>query len=73
MKSTIYSKDHKDVADKLKQARKEARVSQAAAAKSLGISQSYLSKLESGQVNINVVALKTFSKFYKKNLNFFIS
>ncbi len=73
MKKTIYSKEHKYLVNRLKQARKEAGFDQKEVAKLLRTTQSYISKIESGQRRIDVIQLKTFAKIYKKPINFFIS
>jgi len=72
MSKTIYSKEHKYIVKQLKRARKEANLSQGEVAKLLNKTQSYISKIESGQRKIDVVQLKEFAKIYKKDLNFFI-
>jgi len=72
MSESIYSKDHKDLIERLKKARQEAGLDQVEVAKKLGRSQSYLSKIESGQRKIDVVQLKKFAKLYKKDINYFI-
>lgn len=72
MSKEIYSKDHKYIVEQLKKARKEAGFEQSEVAKVLGRTQSYISKIESGQRRIDVIALKGFSKIYKKPLDFFI-
>ena len=72
MSESIYSKDHKDLIERLKKARREAGIDQVDVAKKLGKSQSYLSKIESGQRKIDVVQLKKFAKLYKKDINYFI-
>lgn len=71
MPKTIYSKDHKYTVERLKKARLDADFDQAKVGKLLGRSQSYVSKIESGQRRIDVVQLKKFAKLYKKPLNFF--
>lgn len=73
MEKAIYSKDHKKVVEKLKQARIDAGLDQKEAAKLLGKTQSYVSKVESGQRRIDVVQLKEFAKVYKKIMSFFIA
>ena len=73
MKKTIYSQDHKRIVERLKLAREQAKLDQTEVAKRLGKTQSYISKLESGQRRIDLVQLKTISKLYKKPLDFFIS
>lgn len=72
MKKTIYSREHKCLIEKLKQARKDKGLDQKQVAVLLGVSQSYISKAESGQRRIDVVQLKQFSKIYKKNINYFL-
>ena len=72
MSKTIYSKEHKYIVEQLKKARKEANLSQEEIAKILGKTQSYISKIESGQRKIDIIQLKKFAKIYKKDLSFFI-
>jgi len=72
MPKTIYSKDHRYIVEKLKKARQEADLDQVGVARSLKKSQSYISKIESGQRRIDVIALKEFAKLYKKPLDFFV-
>jgi len=72
MSKTIYSKEHRYIVEQLKKAREEANLSQEEVAKILGKTQSYISKIESGQRKVDVVQLKEFAKVYKKNLDFFI-
>jgi len=72
MSKTIYSKEHKYIVKQLKKAREEAGLSQEQVANVLNATQSYISKLESGQRKIDVVQLKKFAKIYKKSLDFFI-
>lgn len=72
MSKTIYSKEHKYIVEQLKKARREAGLSQSEAAKLLRRTQSYISKIESGQRKVDVVQLKEFAKIYKKNLDFFL-
>ena len=72
MSKVIYSKDHKYIVEQLKKARQEAGLEQEQVAKMLKKTQSYLSKVESGQRRIDVVQLKEFAKIYKKDIKFFI-
>lgn len=72
MDKTIYSKDHEFLVEQLKKARKEAGLDQADVAKLLGTTQSYVSKIESGQRRIDVFQLRKFARIYKKDLSFFI-
>ncbi len=72
MQKTIYSKDHNEIVVRLKKARFEAGLRQAQVAKKLGKTQSYVSKIESGQRRFDVLQLKEFAKLYKKSLDFFV-
>jgi len=72
MSKTIYSKEHKYIVEKLKKAREWTGLSQEEVAKILGKTQSYISKIESGQRKVDVVQLKEFAKIYKKDINYFI-
>ena len=72
MNKAIYSQDHKKLVKNLKQARIDVGLDQKQAAKLLSKTQSYVSKIESGQRRVDVVQLKNFAKIYKKSLNFFI-
>ena len=72
MGKTIYSKEHRFLVAQLREARKEAGLDQKEVAKLLGRTQSYISKIESGQRRIDIVQIKGFAKIYKKSLDFFI-
>ncbi|GAH70322.1 unnamed protein product [marine sediment metagenome] len=72
MSKTIYSENHRYIIKRLKKARKEADLSQKQVAKILHKTQSYISKIESGQRRIDIVQLKELARIYKKSLNFFI-
>lgn len=72
MGTTIYSEEHRKLVERLKKARKEAGLDQEAVAKLLGVTQSYISKMESGQRRIDIVQLKAFARIYKKKIDYFI-
>lgn len=72
MPRAIYTKDHNVIVERLKQARIEAGLGQIEVAEKLGRTQSYLSKIESGQRRFDVLQLKEFAKIYKKDLGFFL-
>ena len=72
MSSSLYSKEHKNIVEKLIKARREAGIDQVDVAKKLGRSQSYLSKIESGQRKIDVIQLKKIAKIYNKEINYFL-
>ncbi len=73
MKKTIYSGEHKHLVEQLRKAREAAGFDQTKVAKLLGKTQSYISKIESGQRRIDLVQIKEFGKLYKKPLEYFIS
>jgi len=72
MKKTIYSSAHKHLVDQLKKARQSSRLEQQQVADKLGKTQSYISKIESGQRRVDLVQLKEFAKIYKKSLDYFL-
>lgn len=72
MSKAIYSKDHKHIVEQLKKARQEAGLEQEQVAKILKKTQSYISKIESGQRRIDIITLKELAKTYKKDINFFL-
>lgn len=72
MPGAIYTKDHNAIAERLKKARIKAGLGQVEVAKKLGKTQSYLSKIESGQRRFDVLQLKEFAKLYKKPLDYFL-
>ena len=72
MAKTIYSKEHRLLVDRLKEARKARGLDQRDVAKLLGVTQSYISKMESGQRRIDIVQLKRFAKVYRKKIDYFL-
>lgn len=72
MATTIYSKEHRQLIERLKKARLAAKLDQREAAKLLRKTQSHVSKVEAGQRRIDVVALKEFAQIYKKPLAYFL-
>lgn len=72
MSKTIYSEGHKYLVKQLNIARTEAGLSQKDVAIILDKTQSYISKMESGQVRIDIIQLKELANIYRKDLEFFI-
>lgn len=72
MPRAIYTKDHNVIVERLKKARLESGLGQVEVSKKLGKTQSYLSKIESGQRRFDVLQLKEFAKIYKKSLDYFV-
>jgi len=73
MGKVIFTKDHKLIIEKLKQARNDAKLSQYQVAKKMDRTQSYVSKIESGQRRVDVIQLKEFAKIYKKDIGYFLN
>jgi len=72
MKKTIYEDDYKVFIKRLKKAREEAGFTQVQAAKKLGSTQAYISKVESGQLRVDVSQLKKFATMYGKSISYFL-
>lgn len=72
MSKSIFSKDHKHLINQLKKAREEIGLEQEQVANLLNKTQSYVSKIESGQRRVDIVQLKHFAKIYKKYLTYFL-
>ena len=72
MSNNLYTKEHKAIIEKLKKARVEAGLDQVEVAKKLNKTQSYISKIESGQRKVEALQLKKFAKIYNKDINYFI-
>lgn len=68
MKS-IYSNESKALAARLSNARKKSGLSQVQVAEKLNCSQSYISKVERGDLRLDVVQLKAFARLYKVSLD----
>ncbi|OGG20563.1 hypothetical protein A3D03_00905 [Candidatus Gottesmanbacteria bacterium RIFCSPHIGHO2_02_FULL_40_13] len=73
MSKAIYTKEHKHLIEKLKSARLSAKLDQKTAAKLLNKSQSYISKMESGQRRVDIVQLKSLADIYKKSIDYFLN
>jgi transcriptional regulator with XRE-family HTH domain len=63
MKS-IYSSQSKKFAERIRTARLKGGLSQKQAAEALSCSQSYISKVETGQARLDIVQLKEFARVY---------
>ena len=57
MSKSVYTKDYKEIINRLKQARIDAGLSQQVVAGKLGKPQSYVSKIESGERRLDVADL----------------
>lgn len=72
MKKSIYSNDYNYLTKQLRSARIEIGLNQKEVANKLNRTQSYISKVESGQVRIDVIQLKELAELYKKSLDYFL-
>jgi len=72
MSKSIFTKDYKEIINRLKQARVDAGLSQQAVADKLGKPQSYISKIESGERRLDVAEMKKITEIYKKDISYFI-
>jgi transcriptional regulator with XRE-family HTH domain len=72
MPKSIYSKDYKNVIEKLKKARVDAGLKQSDIAKKLKKPQSYISKIERGERRIDITELKELAEIYKKDITYFV-
>lgn len=72
MNESIYSKNQKVLIERLRKAREDCGMDQITVANLLGKTQSFVSKIESGQRKINVIQLKEFAAIYKKDIAYFV-
>lgn len=72
MSKSVYSKEYKNIIERLKTARIEAGLSQQTVADKLGKPQSYISKIESGERRLDVAEMKKFAAIYKRPVNYFL-
>lgn len=72
MSKSIYSKDYRNVIEKLKKARLDAGLKQSDVAQKLKKPQSYISKVERGERRVDITELKELAKIYKKDITHFV-
>ena len=72
MSKSIYSKDYRNVIEKLKKARLDAGLKQEDVALKLKKPQSYISKIERVERRVDIAELKELAKIYKKDINYFV-
>jgi len=58
--------------NRLKKVRKEVGFTQVEVAKKLKVTQAYISKIESGQVRLDIFQLKKFAQVYGKEVEYFL-
>ncbi len=72
MKKTIYDREYKVFVARLRKAREDSGLTQVQSAKKLNCTQAYISKVESGQLRVDVLELKRFAKLYTKSISYFL-
>jgi transcriptional regulator with XRE-family HTH domain len=65
------SSDERDFLRRLREARKEAGLTQVEVARRLGRSQSFVTKSETGERRLDVVELRSFARIYRKRVSYF--
>lgn len=65
----LYSKEYQVLLKRLKKARINANLTQIAVAKALKKSQSYVSKIEVGERQLDPMELKSFARLYKVSVS----
>ena len=71
-KKRISNKNYKSFLSRLRQARREAKLTLEDVANKLNQPQSYVSQCESGERVVDVIDLYSFARIYNKPLNYFI-
>ena len=71
LKSRVYVRRYRAFLQRLKQARKEAGLTQMQVARVLNRPQSFVSKFESGERRVDFVELQYLARIYKKPLAYF--
>ena len=72
MRKTIYDEWYKSFVGRLRSARERTGLTQIAVAKRLGCTQAYVSKIEAGQIRVDVLELKRLASMYKKRVVYFL-
>ncbi|MGA2775404.1 MAG: helix-turn-helix transcriptional regulator [Candidatus Omnitrophota bacterium] len=72
MEKTIYTQSYTRLVNQLKKVRNQAKLKQKDVAEKLKRTQSYVSKIESGQLRLDIIQLKEIARVYKKRIDFFI-
>ncbi len=72
MKKSIHTKERATFVGRLKKARMEAGLTQVQVAKKLGCTQSWISKIELGELRVEAIWLNRLAKLYRKSVNYFL-
>jgi transcriptional regulator with XRE-family HTH domain len=69
---TIYTDQYRNLIERLRKARINANLTQSQVAQSLGLTQSFISKVEAGQYRLDIVQIQHLAKLYRKPITYFI-
>jgi transcriptional regulator with XRE-family HTH domain len=69
---SVHTQAYKAFLARLVAARQTARFSQGEVAKALGMPQSRLSRMESGERRVDIIELDDLARFYGKPLSYFV-
>lgn len=72
MKKSIHTKERAGFVRRLKQARLDAGLTQTEVAEKLGSSQSWVSKIELGELRVEAIWLNRLAKLYGKKVEYFL-
>jgi transcriptional regulator with XRE-family HTH domain len=72
MRKSIHTNERAVFVKRLKQGRVEAGLTQAQVAKKLGCTQSWISKIELGELRVEAIWLNRLAKLYGKTVNYFL-
>lgn len=72
MKKSIHTNERDAFVKRLKQARIDAGLTQAEVSEKLGCSQSWVSKVELGELRVEAIWLNRLAKLYGKKVEYFL-
>ena len=71
-RSAVHTPEYEYLLKRLREARRQAELTQVQVAKALGRPQSFVTKCELGERRIDPVDLQRFAKLYRKPISFFL-
>lgn len=72
MKKSIHTNEHAVFVKRLRAARADAGLTQAEVAEKLNSSQSWVSKIELGELRVDAISLNRLAKLYRKDVSYFL-
>jgi transcriptional regulator with XRE-family HTH domain len=70
--SPVTSPEYQRMLERLRQARRDAGLTQAQVAERLGLRQTFVSKVELGERRIDPVELRRFAELYGRDMDYFL-